>query len=716
MPDSWPYQNAELPTAERVNDLLARMTLTEKIGQLHQGFDLNADHHTDIREGKIGSAIVANSATSGNDRQARVRAAQLNALQRVAVQESRLGIPLLFARDVIHGHRTVAPIPLGQAASFSPELIRACAEIAALEARADGIHWVFTPMLDVARDARWGRVAEGFGEDAFLASTLAYAAVRGYQGEEKNLRVAACAKHFVGYGTVEGGRDYNTLEVSAYTLQNVHLMPFRAAVKAGVATVMSAFCDWNGLPVAAHSYLLNDILRGQLGFQGVLVTDWEGALELMRHGVAGSVKEAAALAFEAGNDMDMVSGIYRQGLPEALATGQVSLEALDEAVQRVLTLKFQLGLFEQPYTDEMEAERVQFRPAARETVRELARRSIVLLKNAGDVLPLQDVNRVGVFGPAALWREQLFGTWTLDGQEGDVPTLLESLRGALPGVDVWHTLNLDEALDWARHTDVVIVPVGETPTRSGEDHSIASLELPAGQQAWLEALHEVGVKVVTVVLTGRPLVLSRVLKFSEAVVLAWHPGVTGGEAIAEVLCGRVNPSGKLPMSLPRHTGQVPLHYAHHPTGRPVEVIPGAYRLSDMLDGPLLPFGFGLSYTEFRCSALRVSADYVPMGESVTVSATVVNVGAVAGETVVQLYLRDVVSSRVRPVRELCGFQRVALHPGEAREVQFSVGKAELGFYDELGTFRLEEGEFRFWLGLDSRADLETGFWLTSERN
>ncbi|MEF2276827.1 glycoside hydrolase family 3 N-terminal domain-containing protein [Deinococcus sp. YIM 134068] len=701
---------------ERVEKLLSRMTLEEKVGQLHQAANLSESDGEEVRAGRVGSALVATSATAGNDRQERVRAATLNRLQRVAALESRLGIPLLFARDVIHGHRTVAPIPLGQAASWSPEHVRRCAEIAAWEARADGITWVFTPMLDLARDGRWGRVAESFGEDPFLAARLAVAAVRGLQGDDlgDGKHVAACAKHFVGYGAVEGGRDYNTLEVSPSTLHNAHLPAFRAAVGAGVASVMSAFCDLNGLPVAASPDLLRGILREGLGFDGVLVTDWEAVLELTRHGVAEGGEEAARQAFLAGNDVDMVSGLYRDHLPELVRAGRVPVERLDEAVRRVLTLKARLGLFERPYTDEGKAARVHFTPEHRAGTLDLARRSPVLLQNREAVLPLAAGTRVGVFGVAATWREQLFGTWTLDGEPGDVPSLLEAVREVHPGPDeVWHTNNLDEALDWARRTDVVIVALGETPTRSGEDHSVASLDLPAGQTEMLEALHHLGVRVVTVVFSGRPLVLTRVLRASEAVLLAWHPGVCGGKAVAEILYGRVNPSGKLPVSLPRRTGQVPIHYNHKPTGRPLSTFPHAYRLSDELDAPLLPFGFGLSYTRFEFSNLRISAPEVPLGQPIHVTVTVSNVGGRAGETVTQLYLRDVVASRTRPVRELRGFERVALEAGASAEVRFTLTPENMGFYDEAGTFRLEPGEFRLWVGEDSGATLEGHFHLSA---
>ncbi|WP_219722133.1 glycoside hydrolase family 3 N-terminal domain-containing protein [Deinococcus planocerae] len=702
--------------AKRVEALLARMTLEEKVGQFHQGHNLGDADAADIRLGRVGSAIVASSATAGNDRQERVRAATLNRLQRVAVKESRLGIPLLFARDVIHGHRTVAPIPLGQAASWSPEHVRRCAEVAAREARADGITWVFTPMLDIARDGRWGRIAESFGEDPYLAARLAEAAVRGYQGDDlgDGEHVAACAKHFVGYGAVEGGRDYNTLEVSAYTLHNVHLPSFRAAVRAGVASVMSAFCDLNGLPVAASPDLLRRILRDDLGFGGVLVTDWEGVLELTRHGVAGDGKEAARQAFLAGNDVDMVSGLYRDHLPGLIRAGRVPPERLDEAVRRVLTLKFRLGLFERPYVDEGEAARVQFTPEHRAATLDLARRSPVLLQNRGDLLPLGAGIRVGVFGAAATWRGQLFGTWTLDGEAGDVPTLLEAVRKVHPGPhEVWHTANIDEALDWARQTDVVIVALGETPTRSGEDHSVASLDLPAGQPEMLEALHALGVRVVTVVFSGRPLVLTRVVRASEAVLLAWHPGVCGGEAVAEILYGLVNPSGHLPVSLPRQTGQLPAHYSFKPTGRPLATFPQAYRLSDERDSPLFPFGFGLSYTRFEFSNLWVDPE-VPLGQPVRVTVAVKNVGERAGETVAQLYLRDVVASRTRPVRELRGFERVALEPGACRQVAFTLTADDLSFSDETGTPRLEPGEFRVLVGENSSVTLEGAFRLLAE--
>ncbi|GHF65848.1 beta-glucosidase [Deinococcus metalli] len=699
------------PPSPRVEALLARLTLEEKVGQLHQAHGLGAADHADLRAGRLGSAIVATSATAGNDRQERVRAAELNALQRIAVQESRLGIPLLFARDVIHGHRTVAPIPLAQAASFSPAHVEACAAVAAREARADGITWVYTPMLDIARDPRWGRVAESFGEDPHLGARLAAAAVRGYQGTALNdpERVAACAKHFVGYGAVEGGRDYNTLEITAHTLHNVHLPPFRAAVDAGVASVMSAFCDVGGVPVAAHPGLLTDVLRGTLGFPGVLVTDWGAVLELLEHGVAATEADAARLALLAGNDIDMASGAYRACLPALVASGAVPLDRVDAAVRRVLALKDALGLFDDPYADEGAAPRVHGRADHRAVTTDLARRSVVLLQNRDDVLPLRPGLRIGVVGAAAGWRGQLFGTWTLDGDAAEVPTLLEAVRALAGPGEVWHTVNLDEAMDWARSTDVLIVALGETPTRSGEDHSVAGVELPAGQLEQLEALRELDVPIVTVVFAGRPLVLTRAARASAALLLAWHPGVSGGTPVAEILFGAVNPSGHLPVTLPRHGGQSPAHYNHKPTGRPVATRPGAFRLSDQPDAPLYPFGFGLSYTPFTFTDLRVSAAHVRAGEDVQVRVTVSNTGERAGEVVTQLYLRDVHSSRTRPVRELRGFERVALPAGASADVTFTLGPQELGFYDDSGRLTLEPGAFQIWVGADSRASLTATF-------
>ncbi|WP_424952883.1 glycoside hydrolase family 3 N-terminal domain-containing protein [Deinococcus sp.] len=700
----------ETVISKRITRLLSQMTLEEKIGQLHQGHQLGEADLGDLRAGRIGSAIVASGATAGNDRQARVRAGELNALQRIAVEESRLGIPLLFARDVIHGHRTVAPIPLGQAASWSPDLVRACAAIAAQEARADGISWVFTPMLDIARDPRWGRVAEGFGEDPYLVARLATAAVQGYQGERLGdaERVAACAKHFVGYGAAEGGRDYNSLEVSDHTLQNVYLPPFRAAVNAGVASVMSAFCDIGGIPVAAHAGLLRGVLRDVLGFGGVLVTDWEGALELINHGVAGSRADATRQALLAGNDIDMTSGLYSECLSELVQSGQVPTKRIDEAVRRVLHLKFSLGLFERPYTDETAAARVHLTAGHLAQTAELARRSLVLLQNRNDILPLKAKARIGVVGAAATWREQLFGTWTLDGQQEDVPTLLEALRD-LAGNNVWYTINVDEALDWARGIDVLVVVLGETPTRSGEDHSVASIDLPAGQNEFLEALGDLGIPIVTVIFSGRPLALTRAARTSDALLLAWHPGVSGGRPAAEVIFGEVNPSGHLPITLPRHSGQIPAHYNHKPTGRPPATRPGAFRLNDQPDPPLFPFGFGLSYTRFEFTGLSLSTAVLQPGYTLIVSVTVKNIGDRSGETVVQLYLRDLMASRTRPVRELKGFERIYLNAGTSETVCFTLGVAELSFFDDVGVPLLEEGEYQVWVGDDCRASLTAEF-------
>jgi beta-glucosidase len=724
MPSSLPYKNPALPIEDRITDLLARMTLEEKAGQMNQWFNLTEQHDDMVRRGEIGSDLLANSSTAGNDRQERVFARAVNAIQRVAVEESRLGIPIIFGRDVIHGYRTMAPIPLGMAAAWSPELTEGAYAIAAQEARADGVQWAFSPMLDIARDPRWGRIAEGFGEDPFLAGKLAAAAVRGAQGgvnlatrtgevhqQQSTISqhyVAACAKHYAGYGAVEGGRDYNSTEISRHTLQNVYLPPFKAAVEAGIASVMSAFHTIGGLPTSANHYLLTEVLRQQWGFEGFVVTDWAAVKEMIAHGVAADEAEAAALAANAGVDMDMNTLIYLKNIPALVRAGKVPEAGIDEHVRRILRVKFALGLFENPYADPEAAQKTHMLPESQAHMRKLAAQTMVLLKNNG-VLPLQKEQiSVGLTGPLAVQRGALFGCWTLDGQEEDVTTVKEALESKLgAGARMHHVELWDDALKLARWCDVMVLALGESAGRSGEDNCTATIDLPPGQEELVEAMHRTGVPVVAVIFAGRPLNLTRLADWADAIVYAWHPGVTGGLGVADVLFGDVNPSGRLPVSFPRSTGHIPAHYNHLPTGRPLPPNDRRHsRYNDALDSALFPFGFGLSYSLFEYSNIRITKQ---QSQQMIVSAEVKNTSQVAGETVVQCYIRDCVASISRPVRELKGFERVALQPGESKTVTFSLGPSELCFLGEDGQPILEPGRFQVWVGGDSNAPLNTEF-------
>ncbi|MDR3632079.1 MAG: glycoside hydrolase family 3 N-terminal domain-containing protein [Desulfocapsaceae bacterium] len=716
------YKDPARSVTERIDDLLSRMSLKEKAGQLNQWYNLGPEHYDQVRKGEIGSGLLANSSTAGNDHQERVFANSINEIQKIAVTESRLGIPLIFGRDVIHGYRTVAPIPLGMAAAWSPELIQAANAIAAKEARADGIHWGFSPMLDIARDPRWGRVAEGFGEDPFLAGKLAAAAVKGFQGNDQDSipqqfaadRIVACAKHFVGYGAAEGGRDYNTTEITRQALHNVYLAPFKAAIQSGCATVMSAFHDIGGIPLSAHRYLLTDVLKEQWGFGGFIVSDWGAVWELINHGVAADRSRAAELACKAGVDMDMCSMVYLENLPDLVQAGKLSAARLDDAVRRLLRIKFALGLFENPYADPNASQAVHLLPESLATLRRLAADSMVLLKNNG-VLPLRsDKLAICLSGPLADRRKELFGCWTPDGQEEEVTTLKEAIAGRL-GPETWlHHYELpDDAVKLARSSDVLILAIGESAGRSGEDNCTATIDLPAGQEALLESARRMEIPIVAVVFGGRPLNLTRVMDWADAVLFAWHPGITGGLGVADVLFGDVNPSGRLPISFPRSSGQIPLYYNHRPTGRPMPANSRRHsRYVDSLDSPLFPFGFGLSYTTFEYGNLQTSQ--VPQTPEILVSAEVTNTGNRAGTTVAQCYVRDIVASVARPVRELKGFERVTLEAGETKTIAFRLGPKELSYLDDNGNEVFEAGRYRVWIGSDSNAELGTEFEISTD--
>ncbi len=716
------YQDPTVPVEERIQDLLGRMTIEEKVGQLNQWFNLGPDQYDMVRRGEIGSGLMANSSTAGNNRQERVFAKVVNEIQKIAVTESRLGIPLIFGRDVIHGYRTVAPIPLGMAAAWSPELIRAANTIAAKEARADGIHWGFSPMLDIARDPRWGRIAEGFGEDPFLAGKLAAAAVSGFQGNDTGAipqhfpadRIVACAKHFVGYGAAEGGRDYNTTEITRYTLHNMYLAPFKAAIRSGCGTVMSAFHDIGGIPLSAHRYLLEDVLKKKWGFGGFIVSDWGAVGELVNHGIAAEGAHAAELACNAGVDMDMCGMVYLNHLPNLVRAGKVSETRLNDAVARILRIKFALGLFESPYADPNASQAVHLLPESLATMRRLAAESMVLLKNNG-VLPLaSDKVTICLSGPLADQRQAMLGCWAPDGQPEEAITLKEAIAGRLGTESLLHHVDLsDDAVKLARSSDVLILAIGESAGRSGEDNCTATIDLPPGQEALLESARRMEVPIVAVVFGGRPLNLTRVMDWADAVLFAWHPGITGGLGVVDVLFGDVNPSGRLPITFPRSTGQIPLYYNHRSTGRPMP--PNSRRHSryvDSLDSPLFPFGFGLSYTTFEYANLKLTKS--PRKPEVSIAVEVTNTGNRAGTTVAQCYLRDVVARVARPVRELKGFERVFLDAGETKTVRFTLGPQELSYLDDDGNEVLEPGRFQVWVGADSNAELGAEFEITPD--
>ncbi len=695
-----------------VNHLLAQMTLEEKIGQLNQcsaGPDLDPDL---LRQGKLGSLLNASGALTGQGFSDSGSATISNHFQKLAL-EARLKIPLLVGRDVIHGFRTVFPIPLAQAAAFDAELVSTAAAFAACEATAAGIKWAFAPMLDIARDPRWGRVAEGYGEDPFLGAQMAAAAVKGLQGKTMSApdKLVACAKHFAGYGAAEGGRDYENGEISEPTLRDVYLPPFKAAVEAGVGTLMSAFIDLNGIPATADRRLLTDILRGEWGFDGFVVSDWESVRELIHHGVAEDEAHAARLALRAGLDMDMVSGVYLNTLGESLRQGKISMAELDEAVGRVLRIKHRAGLFENPFTDPARATRDILTPEARALARTFARQSMVLLKNEGNLLPLNGYRRVLVVGPFVHARAELFGTWTPDGRAEDVTPLSDALRQTAPqDVELWFAETSDLSLHLTHQFDAAVLLMGEHPSRSGENCNVSDLGLPPGQAEFVEAMTALGKPLVLVVFAGRPLAIARQTALADAVLYAWHPGIEGGAALGEVLFGREAPGGRLPITFPRATGQVPIYYNHKNSGRPVG-LNGQFRTRylDLLPAPLFPFGYGLTYTQFEYADLKVSHE--TLRGALEVSAEVTNIGPRPGVEVVQLYVRDLVGSLTRPIRELKGFQRVRLQPGETCRVAFTLREEQLAFTRADGTFGVEPGTFHVWIAPDSRRGLRGEFRL-----
>ena len=706
-------QNVE----QRVNALLAQMTLEEKLGQLQQldgeaNGNFRPEHLDLIRKGLLGSTL-------------NVRGAQrTNQVQRVAMNESRLKIPVLFGFDVIHGYRTIFPIPLAEAASWDPSLAERSAAVAALEAKNSGVHWTFAPMVDIARDPRWGRITEGAGEDPFLGAAFARARVRGFQGDDYGAsdKVLACAKHWVVYGAAEGGRDYNTTEVSENTLREIYFPPFKAAVDAGVGTFMSAFNSINGVPATANAFTLTKVLRQEWKFDGFVVSDYTSVRELINHGVAANEEEAAALALNAGVEMEMVSRSYNAFGKKLLQDKKLSTATIDEAVRRILRIKFRLGLFDRPYADEASETNALLRPDSIRLAREAAARSMVLLKNDRDMLPLsKNAGSIAVIGPLADDRGAQLSCWPGDGKEEDMVTPLAGIRakvsaqtkvGYAKGCDAKgdSTAGFQEAVNLAKQSDVAIVVVGETADMVGEAASRSTIDLPGRQLELVQAIHATGKPTVVVLVNGRPLSVPWIAGNVPAVLESWMGGSQGGHATADVLFGDVNPGGKLPVTFPRSVGQVPMYYNYLNTGRPPEA-ENKYtsKYLDMPWTPLYPFGFGLSYTKFKIGNLQLSAPRIPANGKLTVSVEVENTGARAGDEVVQLYIRDPVATMSRPVKELKGFQRVTLQPGEKRRVEFVLDREHLGFWNRELRYVVEPGEFRVMVGSSSADVIEAKF-------
>ena len=737
------YSSGNLDTDKNIEALLQRMTLAEKVGQLNQysgswdvtgpvatGDDYNEQRLSDLRSGGVGSMLNV------------VSVAATTEAQRIAVEETRLGIPLLFAFDVIHGFQTMFPIPLGEAASWDLDLVEKNSRIAAIEASAAGLHWTFAPMVDVGRDARFGRVMEGAGEDPYFGAQMAVARIKGFQGDDLSRpdTIAACAKHFAGYAFAEAGRDYNTVDVSNTTLHNTILPPFKAAAAAGVATFMNSFSELDGVPATADAYLQNTLLKGQWDYRGLVVSDWDSIGEMQEHGYSADLSQAAAQAMNAGNDIDMESAAYIGHLAGLVKSGEVAETVVDNAVRRVLALKYRLGLFEDPYRyasasrEQSDLGRAEHLVAARDA----ARKSIVLLKNDNDILPLATSGqRIAVIGPLADDKDNPLGNWRAKAVANSAVSLLEGVNAAVVDTALityaqgaplatagraFHseiTINTDDtsgfeqALAVARQADVVVMAIGEDAYQSGEARSQVSVELAGVQQALFDAVSAVNDQIVVVLMNGRPLAISTIADKATAIVEAWHAGSQAGHGIADVLFGAYNPSGKLPMSFPRNTGQLPLYYSQKNTGRPSsedDVFWTHY--TDSPNTPLYPFGYGLSYTQFDYSAIELSATSVAVDESLEVSVTVTNSGKRDGVEIVQLYIRDRIGSVTRPIKELKGFERLSLKAGESQQVSFTLDEKTLGFYNSQGDYRVEPGAFDVFVGGGSEQLERRSFELT----
>ncbi|MBP6798024.1 MAG: beta-glucosidase BglX [Luteimonas sp.] len=708
-----------------VDALLAKMTLAEKLGQLNQPPGVNnntgpsamAGSEDQLRRGEIGSWL----GTQGAELTCR--------LQRISVEDSRLGIPLLFAYDVIHGMRTVFPVPLGESSSFDPEAAQESARIAAVEATAHGVHWTYAPMVDVARDPRWGRIVEGAGEDPYLGSVLAAARVRGFQGDDLAAAdtMLATAKHFVAYGAAQGGRDYDIADIPERTLQEVYLPPFKAAIDAGAESVMASFNEVAGVPMHAHQGLINGLLRNRWHWDGLLVSDYTGVLELMQHGIAATREDAGRLALRAGVDVDMVSNIYLKDLPAAVTAGRVPMAEVDASVRRVLNAKYRLGLFDDPYRyckgGDAHQAAMTLTPEHRAAARRIAQKSMVLLENEGEVLPLsKSIGTLAVIGPLADEPWGMLGNWVGIGRPGDAVTPLKALRTAFDGrmrlvvakgadIDSADTSRIEAAVRAARGADAVVMFLGEHPEMSAEANNRTSLDLPGVQAQLALAVAATGKPVVAVLLNGRPLSIGALQGKVPAILEAWFPGVEGGNALVDVLFGDANPSGKLPVTFPRNVGQVPIYHAHKNTGRPPRA--GEKYTSKYIDvpwTPLYPFGHGLSYTTFRYDAPQVAKPMLAQNDPrQQVSVRVTNSGQRAGTEVVQLYLRDDVASVTRPVRELRGFRRVELQPGESRTVTFELGFDDLSMLDGNMQRVVEPGTFTVFTGGSSAAEQQATF-------
>ena len=723
----------------KVDSILKLMTLEEKVGQLNQynGFwDITgptpkdgqaAKKYADLKNGLVGSMLNVKGVKD------------VRAIQKIAVEQTRLGIPLLFGFDVIHGYKTISPIPLAEAASWDLDAIKKSAAMAAEEASSVGINWTFAPMVDIARDARWGRVMEGAGEDSFLGSKIAVARVQGFQGDNfnSNTSILACAKHFAGYAFAESGRDYNTVDISESTLQNTILPPFKAAAGAGVRTFMNSFNELNGIPATGSPYLQRQILKGDWNFKGFVVSDWGSIGEMVNHGYAKDSKQATEIAINAGSDVDMESNAYVENLANLVREGKVKESLVDDAAKRILRVKFELGLFKNPYKycDEAREKQTVGKQEFQDEVLDMAKKSIVLLKNDKELLPLKKSGqKIGLIGALANDKTSPLGSWRIAADDNTAVSVLEGLqkykdnqltyaKGADVAIGrtqfVWETKinttdksGFAEAIALAKQVDVVVMVLGEHGLQTGEGRSRTDLGLPGVQQELLEAIYNVNPNIVLVLNNGRPLTISWADAHIPAIVEAWHLGTQSGSAIAQVLYGDYNPSGKLPMTFPRNIGQVPIYYNYKNTGRPTMNEPESVfwsHYSDEKNTPLYPFGYGLSYSKFDYSNLKLSTNTFSKNGEIQVSVTLKNSGRVTGKEVVQLYIRDLFGSITRPVKELKGFEMVELQPNESKTVTFTINEKTIEFFTANSKWEAESGDFKVFVGGSSATTLESSF-------
>jgi beta-glucosidase len=716
------------PKAEFVADLMSKMTLEEKIYQTVQftsdgtitGPKSGENFITRIQQGKVGSVLNATGAKETRE------------IQRINLENSRLKIPLLFGHDVIHGYKTIFPLNLGMASSWDPKAVELAARIAATEAASGGVHWTFSPVVDIARDARWGRVSEGSGEDSYLGIQMAVANVKGFQGDDlsKTNTILACAKHFAAYGAVESGREYNTVDMSERVLRDTYLPAFKATVDAGVKTFMMAFNEISGVPSTGSKFLIRDVLKGEWKFDGVVVTDYTGINELVAHGFATDNKNAGELAMKAGVDMDMVGGTYMNYLKQSLDEGKVSLAQIDDACKRILDVKYDLGLFEDPYrySDEIREKETIYKPEFLEASLEIAKKSLVLLKNNKNILPLKTNQKIAFVGPLVSDEYNIIGSWAALGdrtrfatsvKEG-VTNYLKNISNITfdQGVEIKSTKRdlMQKALENAKNADVIVAIMGERENMTGEAAAQTNIDLPGLQKEFLAELKKLGKPIVLVLLNGRPLTLTWESENMDAILEAWWPGTRGGDAIAQTLFGANNPNGKLPMSFPRNVGQLPLYYNHKNTGRPYLGLTDPeqkYKSQyvDVANSPLYPFGFGLSYTTFEYSYMKTSSDKIKFGEKLKISIDIKNTGNYDGQEIVQLYIRDLVGSVTRPVKELKGFEKITLKRGEAKTVSFEISSEDLKFYNIDMKNVAEAGSFEVFVGENSDTDRKASFEL-----